>query len=115
MNGPKPPKINTYEEELRSIVRESATLTDRAKDHAVEKVWAYVRENCESLDSERACRMIRLIVDYATVEISVRLDEITLGMVKAKAAAKELRRQVKALSAASADDIEADAKEAEEL
>jgi hypothetical protein len=64
--------------------------TDLLRDAAVNDIWFYVRDNSGSLDSERACGMIRQVVVSATEAFHKRCEAALLSL-------KPLRKQLGAL------------------
>ncbi len=68
-------------------------------DQMVMEVWSYVRLNADSLDSERACKVIRAFLDKATEQLqaeAVRLDELRK---KHSGTIRNLKKRVKELEA----------------
>lgn len=83
----------------QSIVRlRERALTGRHLQTAIWKIWGHCRDNQNSLDSERHCKIIEEIVQQAVVSVQKRVENLAVELDAAQAEVRELRKQVKALS-----------------
>lgn len=111
---PTPKKRLTYEEEIRKLCEPPGKITGVSIDQAVEQIWAYVRENRNSLSSDRACMLIRMAVDAAVSTEAEERKKLQKELVAEKRKAKEsLKKMRRLLAAAYAVDNEV-VKEADE-
>ena len=87
--------------------KEKADLQVEAilNDH-VRNIWGFVRENADSLDSERACKLIRDGLDTAAFALvpvieglSAKVDELNGELRSAKGSLAKARADIMALEA----------------
>jgi len=74
---------------------------------AIEDIWGYVRLNRGSLDSERACKIIREAVDIATDAVAGAMDDVIEQNTRLKKELKFARKQLKEARAATHEYMEA--------
>jgi predicted nuclease with TOPRIM domain len=93
------PETVIVNEVRQSIVRlGERALTGRTLQTAIWKIWGHCRENQNSLDSERHCKIIEEIVQQAVVSVQKRVEDLAAELDAAQAEVRELRKQVKRLS-----------------
>lgn len=87
--------------------KEKADLRVEAilNDH-VRNIWGFVRDNASSLDSERACKIIRDGLDAAAFELvpvieglSAKVDDLNAELRSAKASLAKARADIMAMEA----------------
>lgn len=71
-------------------------------DQMVMAAWGYVRLNADSLDSERACKMIRALVDKATEQLQGEVTRLEGLRKKHRETIRNLQKRVKELEAEAA-------------
>jgi hypothetical protein len=67
------------------------TKLDNILERHGNQIWQYVRDNKDSLDSERVCKLIRDGLDAAIADVTATLDEIRGKYDRARAEVKELK------------------------
>lgn len=68
---------------------------DSILNRHAQDIWSYVRDHSMSLDSERACAMIRDGFDEAMAEVRVMLDDASGQNAKLRDEVKELKRKMR--------------------
>jgi sulfur relay (sulfurtransferase) DsrC/TusE family protein len=62
-----------------SIIRtKQRAVTNIHLEHRIWDIWAYVRENQNSLDSGAACKLIRKIIEEAIVDVQKRVEDLAV-------------------------------------
>ena len=80
--------------------------TDIALEQHTRDIWGYVRNHQNSLDSERACKMIRAGFNEAVADVRRQLDEVSSENDKLREERKDLMKQVRALKKEQASEAE---------
>jgi len=101
-------KDNRTEQEIIAETRkalislEQRALTARQVESVVWTLWGFVRENQNSLDSERCCRKILDIINGATMAVASRVEtlagELDQSQDELRASIKETKRLSKELA-----------------
>ena len=94
--------VDVAAEELAILqqVRESIfrlhqrALTGRSLQMAIWKIWGHCRDNQQSLDSERHCRIVEEIVQQAVASVQSRVEDVTVELDAAQAVIRGLRKEV---------------------
>lgn len=98
------------EQELIADIRkdlaglEQRALTVKQVESSIWKLWGFVRENRNSLDSERCCRMIQGVVNGAVESVTkhaeslaAELDEAQQKLLNSNKEVKRLRNETEKL------------------
>jgi len=72
-----------------------ADLIKQFKQHAVWEIWEHCRENRNSLESERHCKIVAGVVNAAVKEIAIRNKELRTEITSLKRLRTSLRKQVR--------------------
>lgn len=70
-------------------------LTGKELEVRIWEVWSFVRENKGSLDSEKACKQIREIMEAAVADVASRIEQAYAATTKLQEENSELRKQLK--------------------
>ena len=68
-------------------------ITSRQIEQATWGIWAYVRDNTQTLDSERHCNVVRTLVEDAVSVVQGRLEAMTVKLSAAKQSAAEQKAE----------------------
>lgn len=79
----------------------TAKITASAERHSW-NIWAYVRDNAHSLDSDRACKMIEAALNDAKSEALAAVESLAKTMAELRAANRRLIESNKTLLAKAA-------------
>lgn len=77
------------------------TTIDRKLDDRVNALWAYVRDNSHSLNSDVACGKIHDLIDEAVKVVKEENTRLRESVKRLKGSNKTLREQVAALELAA--------------
>jgi chromosome segregation ATPase len=77
---------------------EQRTMTSKQVESAVWTLWGFVRDNKDSLDSERCCRMIQEIVNGAVESVTKRAEALSVELDKTGQNLRDSRKEVKRLT-----------------
>jgi len=96
-------KERTEREILADIRKELIGLEQHFTTHiqvesAIWKLWGFVRDNQNSLDSERCCKMIQEIVNGAVSAVSSRAVALAVELDSAKQELRDSHKEVKRLT-----------------
>jgi sulfur relay (sulfurtransferase) DsrC/TusE family protein len=73
-----------------SIIRtKQRAITNVHLEHRIWDIWAYVRENQNSLDSGSACKLIRKIVEEAIADVQKRVEDLAAELERERKKTKE--------------------------
>lgn len=67
--------------------------TDCRLERAIWNVWGFVRLNKDSLDSDRACKIIRRAFEDAAEELQAEIHKLKSDLHVARAAIRELNKE----------------------
>ena len=73
--------------------QKTRSKTDIILEQHTWDIWGYVRNNKMSLDSERACKMIRKGFDDAVAEVRAMLDDVSSQNDRLREELKELKKK----------------------
>ena len=103
-------KDKRTEQEIIADIRKDLTgleqraLTVKQVESSIWKLWGFVRENRNSLDSERCCRMIQGVVNGAVESVTkhaeslaAELDEAQQKLLNSNKEVKRLRNETEKL------------------
>jgi len=88
-------------EALGSSKYDSLAPSNPTIEAAVWKIWEYVRENCDSLDSARCTARIRQMVDAATEDLRRQLAEMDAKRKRSLKMTRTIKARVKKLESRS--------------
>jgi chromosome segregation ATPase len=77
---------------------EQQAMTPRQVESAVWTLWGFVRDNQNSLDSERCCRMIQEIVSGAVASVGSRAAVLAVELDATQQELKDSNKEVKRLT-----------------
>jgi len=77
---------------------EQQAMTPRQVESAVWTLWGFVRDNQNSLDSERCCRMIQEIVNGAVARVTSRAAALAVDLDTKQQELKDDKKEVKRLT-----------------
>lgn len=106
----------TAQELLADIRKELLGLEQQVKtakqvESATWKIWGFIRENRDSLDSERCCRMIQDLVNVAVSAVNNRAAILAVELDAIREELRDSRKEVKRLT----KELEESCKEAADL
>jgi len=96
---------------------EQQALTAKQVESAIWKLWGFVRDNQNSLDSERCCRMIQDLVNGAVMPVTSRAATLAVELdstqQELKDSKKEIKRLAKELESCAASSLKPEVAEAQ--
>lgn len=104
-------KERTEQEILADIRKEFLGLEQRAMtakevELAVWDIWSFVRENRDSLDSERYCRMIQEVINGAVESTTKRAESLASELDTTQQSLRDSKKEVKRLTKEQEKSIE---------
>lgn len=77
--------ITSCLDEIReSIIRtKQRAATNVHLEHRIWEIWGYVRNNQNQMDSEKACKLIKTIIDEAVADVQKRVEDLSIELEKA--------------------------------
>lgn len=87
--------MTTRTKKKQDVVSQQREKTEYFIKHKTWNVWSYVRLNKDSLDSERACRMIQESLEAAVDNVQGRLDGVGKDLVQAMKDNRDLRKELR--------------------
>ena len=66
-------------------------------------IWAYVRENQNKLDSDKACKLIKTIIDEAVTDVQKRIEDLSVELAKDKKTIADYKKEITKIETLKAD------------